>query len=65
VRVAFEEYDGDISDLVDYKKLDLHIIFDVKTGENFRRKARLVADGHKTASPATITYVDCCRNNGT
>jgi hypothetical protein len=25
-------------------------------GENFRRKARLVADGHKTATPASITY---------
>jgi len=32
------------------------MIFDVKMGENFRRKARLVADGHKTDSPATITY---------
>ena len=25
-------------------------------GENFRRKARLVADGHKTATPTNITY---------
>ena len=24
------------------------MIFDVKLGENFRRKARFVADGHKT-----------------
>jgi len=56
VRVAFEEYDGNISDLVRYKKLDMHMIFDVNMGENFRRKARLVADGHKTDSPATITY---------
>ena len=56
VRVAFEEYDGDINDLVGYKKLDMHMIFDIKMGENFRRKARLVADGHKTATPATITY---------
>ena len=56
VRVAFEEYDGNIDDLVGYKKLDCHMIFDIKMGENFRRKARLVADGHKTATPATITY---------
>ena len=25
-------------------------------GENFRRKARFVADGHKTDPPATLTY---------
>ena len=56
VRVAFEEYDGNINDLVGYKKLNMHMIFDVKMVENFRRKARLVADGHKTDSPATITY---------
>ncbi len=56
VRVAFEEYDGNVSDLVGYKKLDMLMIFDVKMGENFRRKARLVADGHKPDSPATITY---------
>jgi hypothetical protein len=56
VRVAFEEYDGNVDNLVGYKKLDMHMIFDIKMGENFRRKARLVADGHKTATPATITY---------
>ena len=56
VRVAFEEYDGDVKDLVGYKKLNCHMIFDIKMGENFRRKARLVADGHKTATPSTITY---------
>ena len=33
-----------------------HLIFDVKLGENFRRKARLVADGHRTQTPASITY---------
>jgi len=31
------------------------MIFDVKR-EDFRCKARLVAGGHKTAAPATITY---------
>ena len=56
VRVGLEEYNGNISDLVGYKKLDMHMIFDIKRGKNFRRKARLVADGHKTDSPATITY---------
>ena len=31
------------------------MIFDVKLGENFRRKARLVADGHKTDPSSSIT----------
>jgi hypothetical protein len=31
------------------------MIFDIKQ-EDFRRKARLVAGGHTTEAPATITY---------
>ena len=56
VRIAFEEYDGKIEDLVGYQQIKLHIVFDVKMGENFRRKARLVAGGHTTSTPASITY---------
>ena len=55
-RVAFEEYTGDVKDLVGYKQITAHMVFDVKLGENFRRKARYVADGHKTAAPAALTY---------
>jgi hypothetical protein len=34
-----------------------HIWFDVTLGENYRRKVRLVADGHKTDAPtSTTTY---------
>ena len=32
------------------------MIFDVKMGENFRRKARMVAGGHTTDVPAVLTY---------
>ena len=32
------------------------MIFDVKIGENFRRKAWLVVGGHTTEAPATLTY---------
>ena len=32
------------------------MIFDIKIGENFRRKAWLVAGGHTTEAPATLTY---------
>ena len=47
VRVAFEKQ---------YQELELHLIFDIKMAENFRRKARLVAGGHRTKPPSAITY---------
>jgi hypothetical protein len=32
------------------------LIFDIKMGENFRRKARFVAGGHTTEVPSELTY---------
>lgn len=32
------------------------MIFDIKMDGKFTRKARLVADGHKTKAPSSITY---------
>jgi len=57
VRIAFEEFEGSVSDLPSgYTVIDCHMIFDVKLGENYRRKARMVAGGHQTSAPASITY---------
>ena len=58
VRIAFELYDGDMEVLKKkgFTKINCHIIFDIKMGENFRRKARLVAGGHMTNTPSSITY---------
>ena len=56
VRMAFEEYEGDPADLIGYQEITGHMVFDVKLGENFRRKARYCADGHKTETPASVTY---------
>jgi hypothetical protein len=56
VRVAFEEFDSDPNSLVGYTQITGHLVFDVKLGENFRRKARFCADGHKTGAPASVTY---------
>ena len=56
VRPAFEVHEGKVEDLIGYQKVDCHIIWDIKLGENFRRKARLVAGGHKTDVPSSITY---------
>jgi hypothetical protein len=41
---------------VGYQKIPCHMIFDIKM-EDFRPKAHLVAGGHLTNAPATITYV--------
>ena len=32
------------------------MIFDIKMDGKFTRKARLVADGHKTEAPSSLTY---------
>ena len=40
----------------EYSEITGHLIFDIKLGECFRRKARFVADGHKTESPNVVTY---------
>ncbi len=57
VRMAFEVFEGDIlSELMDYECISANLIFDIKLGENFRRKARYVADGYKTSTPSAVTY---------
>jgi hypothetical protein len=49
VRPAFEKWELTISDLPpEYQKIKCHFILDVKIGENFRRKAQLVANGNET-----------------
>ncbi len=42
--------------MIGYTQITGHLVFDVKLGENFRRKARYCADGHKTGAPASVTY---------
>jgi hypothetical protein len=55
VRKAFDILPDDRAVPIGYQKIPCHMIFDVKM-EDFKRKARLVAGGHQTAVPATITY---------
>jgi hypothetical protein len=55
VHIAFNIlYDGG-SAPIGYQKIPCHMVFDIKM-EDFRRKSRLVAGGHLTKTPATITY---------
>ena len=57
IRTAFEVFDKRKEDIpIGYQQIKCHMIFDVKLGENFRRKARLVGGGHTTTAPASITY---------
>ena len=55
--IDFKLYEGKLEDLPPgYQKLICHIIFDVKMGENFYCKYQIVAVGHKTATPSSLTY---------
>eukprot|EP00957_Ditylum_brightwellii_P048713 3696157-Ditylum_brightwellii.AAC.1 len=55
--IAFEMFDGQKEELpLGYQEVKYHIIFDIKMGEHFRRKAWMVAGGHTTENPSTLTY---------
>jgi hypothetical protein len=47
---------GDPHSLVGYPQITGHLVFDMKLGENFCRKARYCADGHKMGAPTSVTY---------
>ncbi len=55
VQKAFEILLEGMTAPVGYQKIPCHMIFDVKI-EDFKHKAQLVAGGHKTKAPASITY---------
>ena len=64
IRPDFEVWEKDISELPPgYQKITCHIIFYVKMGENFRSKSRFVADGHKTKTPAAMSYLSVVSRN--
>ncbi len=61
VRVAFQRWNADgsgpgPSSLQGYQEIKCHMIFDIKMDGDFTRKARLVAGGHTTETPASSTY---------
>jgi hypothetical protein len=55
VCVAFKILLDGQSAPIGYQKIPCHMIFNTKM-EDFQQKARLVAGGHMTKAPATITY---------
>ena len=56
IKGAVRMHDGPVESLIGYQKITGHTIFDIKLREDFRRKARYVADGHKTKTPGLVTY---------
>ena len=57
ISLVFEVWRKEISELPPrYQNITCHMIFDVKMGKNFRRKARFDADGHKTKTPEVMAY---------
>ena len=57
VRIMFKKYDGKQSEIPsNYTKINCHLIFELKMGENFRRRSRMVAGGHVNDVPSSITY---------
>jgi len=63
VRITFEKLENVSQDQMRTGKIkpgysygSTHMIFDIKMDGAFTRKARLVADGHKTRPPASVTY---------
>jgi hypothetical protein len=55
VRTAFRIAEDGEQIPIGYQQIRCHMVFDIKQ-EDFRRKARLVAGGHTTEPPATVTY---------
>ena len=55
VRVAFNILEGDEMAPVGHQEIRCHGIFDVKM-DGFARKYRMVAGGHMTEAPKTLTY---------
>ena len=57
VMQAFEKFEGKEGELPPgFQNIKCHFMFDIKMGDNFRRKARLVANGNETETPASLTY---------
>ena len=56
INPALDSITGNVDDYVGYQRIIGHLIFDIKPSEGFCRKARYVAGGHQTDSPASITY---------
>ena len=49
-------HEGSYNELTGLQKITGHIIFGIKFGEEFRRKARFIDNGNKTKQSKLVTY---------
>ena len=56
VLVAFDPIEDPSTLGKEFSEISGHLIFDIKLGEGFRRKARWVTNGHLTEAPSAVTY---------
>ena len=56
VIVLVQEYNVSPEKFIGHQEIGLHMIFDIKVGEKFRCKARMVAGGHTMKTPRSVTY---------
>ena len=57
VRIAFKVFEGEEKYILPgFQEVKCHMIFDIKMGEKSRCKAQMVAGGHTTEAPSSITY---------
>ena len=57
IRKPFELYNGDPRIITGYQEITTSFIFDIKLGEKFWIKDRLVGDGHNYRPPSSETYL--------
>lgn len=56
IRPSLEIWESNDHLLVEYHKIRCHLIFNIKLGENFRRKTRYVAGGYTTKTTSALTH---------
>ena len=52
----FEEYTGNMSDIVGYEQITGHLLFGIKLGEYFHSKPIYCVGSHKTGQPPYLNY---------
>ena len=62
VQIPFGELEGDKIQ-PGYQEIRCRVIFDVKMGENFRRKAGMVAGDHRNKAPSALSYSSVVSRN--
>ena len=62
-RVSFQEYEGEIKDLIGYEAIRGQIICCIKLGNNFRCKTQYLGEGFNVTTPASIIYSSVVRQD--